>query len=160
MPLIEPSRVDLATEHKIDVWMTGEACRFYVEQRRRFCTFLELLDLYFSAPLCTDCALSDPFVRNEPPDISPKNWKEDVTWCIGEDFLTTIRKERKKAPDFGFRCKHCPATLQPWAGDDVYVVSYCMEDHYRFLLAEPGQIQPSRKRQQQIKNLYGNRCFA
>jgi len=159
MPLIEPTRVDSATDYKINLWMTGEVCRFYVEQRRRFCTFLELLDLYFSAPLCTYCAFSDPFPPNGPPDISPVNWKEDVAWCLGEDFPTTIRKERKRDPDFGFHCKHCDENLQPWAGDDVYVVSYHMEDHYRFPLVRPGQIVPSRTLQRQIKNLYGNRCF-
>ena len=160
MPLIESTRIVSATNHNIDLWMDGEACSFYVEQRRQFCTFLELLDLYFSAPLCTDCALSDPFPPNDPPDISPSSWNEDVAWCLGGDFLTTIRKERKKDPDFGFRCKRCDKNLQPWAGDDVYVVSYYMEDHYRFLLAKPGQVKPSRARQRQIKNLYGNRCFA
>jgi len=160
MPLIEPTRVDLATEYNINRWMTGEACRFYVEQRRRFCTFLELLDLYFSAPLCTDCALSDPFPSYGPPDISLRNWREDVAWCLGEEFLRTIRKERRRDPDFGFRCRHCWTNLQPWAGDDVYVVSYHVEDHYRFPLVRPGQVQPSRALQQQIKDLYENRCFA
>ena len=151
MPLIETTRVDSATDYNINLWMTGEVCRFYVEQRWQFCT----LDLYFSAPLCTYCAHSDPFPPNEPPDISPGTWKEDVAWCLDEGFLTTIRIERNRDPDFGFHCKNCDRNLQPWAGDDVYVVSYHMEDHYRFPLVRPGQIVPSRTLQQQIKDLYG-----
>jgi len=117
------------------------------------------LDLSFSAPLCTYCALSDPFPPNGLPDISPVNWKKDVVWCLGEDFLTTIYEKRKRDPDFGFHCKHCDINLQPWAGDDVYVASYHMEDHYRFPLVRPGQIEPPRKLQRQIKDLYDNRCF-
>jgi 5-methylcytosine-specific restriction endonuclease McrA len=39
------------------------------------------------------------------------------------------------------------------------MVSYHLEDHYRFPLIKPGQIEPSRAVQKKIKNLYGNRCF-
>ena len=159
MPIIEPPHVDPATDHNINLWITGETCRFYVEQRRRFCTFLELLDLHFSAPICEDCALSDMFPPYGPPDISNRSWREDVAWCLGEDVLSTIRKERKEDPDFGFRCKRCYKNLQPWISDDVYVVTYHLEDHYRFPLIKPGQIEPSRTVQRQIKNLYDNRCF-
>lgn len=160
MSRIQPTRPDPATDHMIARWMTGEVCRFYVEQRRRFCTHLELLDLYFSAPLCKSCACSDPFPPSGPPDISPPSWKDDIAWVVGVDVLATVRKERRKDPDFGFRCKRCSTTLQPWAGDDVYVVSYHVEDHYRFPLIRPGQIRPSRAIEQQIKDLYVNRCFS
>lgn len=159
MPRIEPTRPDAATEYEITRWMTGEVCRFYVEQRRRFCNHLELLDLYFSAPLCESCACSDPFPPTGPPDISPRNWSDDIAWVVGEEVLATVRRERRKDRDFGFFCRRCSTILRPWAGDDVYVVSYHVEDHYRFLV-QPGQVEPSRSVQQQIKNLYGNRCFA
>ncbi len=143
--------IDPATDHNLNLWMTGEVCRFYIEKRRRFCTFLELLDLFSTAPLCTYCAFSDPFPPNEPPDISPQNWKDDVSYCLGEDCLKMILNECKRNPDFGIRCKYCNKILQPWEKDDVYVISY----H----LVKLGQIEPSRKLKQQIKNLYGNRCF-
>ena len=99
------------------------------------------------------------FPQDGLPDISSGSWKDDIAWCIGEDFLSTIKKELKEDPYFGLRCKHCDKNLQPWNGDDVYVVSYHLEDHYRFPLIKPGQIEPSRKVQRQIKDLYGNRCF-
>jgi hypothetical protein len=159
MSLIEPTHVDPATEYNINLWITGETCRFYVEQRRQFCSFLEQLDLYFSAPICTECASSDMFPPGGFPDISYRSWKEDVAWCLGEDFLSTIKKELNEDPDFGFRCKHCYKNLQPWARDDVYIVRYHLEDHYRFPLIKQGQIEPSRVVQKQIKSLYDNRCF-
>jgi len=158
---IEPTHLDTATERMITEWVTGEVCRFYVEQRRRFRTYLDLLDLSFSAPLCESCASSDPFLPSGPPDISPRSWRNEIAWVVGgEDVLATVRKERRRDPDFGFRCKRCGTTLQPWAGDDVYVVSYHVEDHYRFPLVRPGQVKPSPATQQLIEDLYGNRCFS
>jgi HNH endonuclease len=160
MSLIQLTRPDRATDHMIAQWMTGEVCRVYVEQRRRFWSHLELLDLYCSAPLCESCAWADPFSPSGPPDISPRSWKDDIAWVVGEDVLATVRKERRKDANFGFICKRCSTTLQPWAGDDVYVVSCHVEDHYRFPLIRPGQIRPSRTIEQHIKDLYGNRCFS
>ncbi len=159
MSLIETPHIDFKTENNIDLWITGETCKFYVEQRRRFCNFLELLDITLSAPMCLDCANSDIFPPDGPPDISCSTWKKDVSSCLGEEFLFTIKKELKDNPGFGFQCKHCYKKLQPWARDEIYVVTYHLEEHYRFPLIASGQIQPSRKIQKQIKNLYDNRCF-
>lgn len=159
MKCIQPKIPDEATEYMINSWMIGEVCRYYVEMRQRFCTYFELLDIYFSAPLCEDCKYSDSFPPYGLPDISPGSWKTNIQWLIGKDVLAIVRKERKKDPGWGFPCKRCATTLRPWEGDDVYVVSYHVEDHYRFPLIQPGQVNPSRKFQKEIKDLYGNRCF-
>ena len=159
MPLIEPTHIDPATEHNIDLWITGETCRFYVDQRRRFCNFIELLDIYFTAPICMDCATSEICPPDGPPDISYNTWEEDIIWHLGEDHLSTIKSELKDGSDCGFLCKRCDKYLEPWAGDDIYIVTYHLEDHYHFPLIRPGQIQPSHARQKQIKDLYDNRCF-
>ncbi len=144
----------------ISQWMSGEVCRFYVGQRRRFCTHLQLLDLWFLAPLCESCAASELFLSHRPPDISSRNWRDDISWVVDDDVLKTIRRERRRDPDFGFHCKRCGTVLRSWDGDDLYVTSYHVEDHYQFPLIRPGQIRPSPKTQELIKDLYGSRCFS
>ncbi len=159
MPLVEVPKIVSAGEYQIDRWMTSEVCYFYVAQRKVHCSFVEILDLWLQAPLCSDCAFSEPFPPQGLPDILPTNWKRDIAWVLGEDALSITVRERRKDSAFGFQCKRCATSLRPWEGDEVYVVSYHLEDHYRFPLIQHGQIEPSKRTQAQIKALYDHRCF-
>lgn len=157
--LVEPSRIDAATEHMIDQWMTSEACAFYVKERRAYCTFLQLLDYWMHAPLCLDCALSQPLPHSRLPDVSPPRWQNDLSWAVGATTLRRTRRALREDPEFAYRCKRCRKLLRPWAGDELYVVSYHLEDHYRFPLVRTAQVEPSNQVKEHIKHLYRYRCF-
>src|SRR5207253_741857 len=52
----------------------------------------------------------------------------------------------------------CGTELRPWWGDDLWVETYHLEEHYSIPL-EPGRRNPSRKLRDQIIRLYDNRCY-
>lgn len=122
--LVEPTNIRAASEYRLDMWMTSEACEFYVKQRRTWCTLLQLLDYWLLAPLCMNCAMSQPLAPSGPPDVSPESWQHDLAWVVGEATLRRTRRALREDPEFAYPCKRCANFLRPWAGDELYVVSY------------------------------------
>lgn len=159
MPILAPYIQTPQEIHEDSLWVREECYRFYVQERRLNCTFMELLDLWLQAPYCLDCALSDPFEGDRDPDIIPMNWEEDLAWKLGQDTLDETKKILNKDPRFAFVCKRCGKELRAWENDELYVVNYHLEENYGIALETPGRQQPSRKLKKQILKLYDNRCF-
>ncbi len=159
MPLIEPCILTGREHHELDLWHKEECYRFYVQQRRQNCSFMEVMNLWLLAPYCGECALSVPFTGNHPPHINPSNWEEDIALEVGHTVLERIKKELRVTTDFALLCKRCGRELKPWIDDKVYVVSYHLEEHYAIPLETPGRRRPSKRLRDQIFKLYDNRCF-
>ena len=159
MPLINPYIPSPQEQHEVELWTKFECYRFYVQQRRMYCTFKQIMDLWLRAPYCTECALSDPFERCRLPDISPNSWECDILLNVGQDIIARTKDLLREDPDYYFSCKHCGKELRPWQNDEIYVVSYHLEEHYGIPLETPGKKNPSKKLKKQIFNLYDNKCF-
>ncbi|HUI06744.1 MAG TPA: HNH endonuclease [Verrucomicrobiae bacterium] len=151
--------IDPALDHAVSIWTQEECYRFYVRQRRLYCSYMELLDLWLQAPVCVDCIQSDPFECLRLPDIGPEAWEEDILITVGETTLTQTQVLLLKNPDFAFECKKCGRSLRPWNGDEVYVVDNHVEGYYGLPMETPGKRQPSGRLRRRIIKLYGNECF-
>ena len=159
MILFEPYIPMSQESYEFDLWEKEECYRFYIKERRRNCTFRQIMDLWLQAPYCSSCALSDPFMQDRPSDINGKNWRDDVSWQLGDETLRRIKKEIRENHDFALICKKCGIGLRPWKGDDVWVVTYHMEEHYKIRLEIPGHKTVSKKVRNQLFALYDRTCF-
>ena len=112
------------------LYFKSEFYRFYVQQRHRYCDYLELLDLWLLAPYCEDCINNDPLEESRIPDILPRGWEVDILCEVGQRTLEMTKVELSKDKDYSFRCKRCWKDLAPWNGNDLYVVRYHLEEHY------------------------------
>ena len=132
MPIISPhvpTRQEVWEERK---WLENECYQLYVRERRSHCTFKELMDLWLRAPCCDECIQSEMFFEEGgPPDIMRENWELDTLLKLGPDTLKLIRSTSVSSPDCGPLCKLCQTVLQPWNGDDICILSYHLEEHYR-----------------------------
>lgn len=160
MPTIQPYIPTRAERHATATWTRDECYRFYVQQRRLNCTFRERMDLWLRAPWCDQCIQSDPLFSGGPPDIMRETWEADLAWSTGEDMLEIIQKARAKDPDFTLRCRRCHGALSPWDGDDVYVQSEHLEEHYSIPMETPGRTAVSERLRRKIVNLYDRACFS
>lgn len=70
MPIIIPHIATPQEQHEDQLWVREECYRFYVQQRREHCNFLELLDLWLRAPYCESCIQSEPDASYGLPEIS------------------------------------------------------------------------------------------
>lgn len=159
MPIIEPDIPTPRESHKMDLWEKEECCRFYIRERRRQCTFRQIMNLWLRAPYCASCAASDPFIYDRPPDIYGRQWRRDISWKLGEDTLRIIKKELRENNNFAIICKKCGNELRPWDEDQVWVVNYHLEEHYGIPLETPGREKPSAKLCGKIIELYNHTCF-
>lgn len=157
---IEPYIPTDQDQYEDALWVRSECYRFYAEQRRLNCSFVEIMDLWLLAPYCIECAITDPFERNRPPDIAPRTWECDLLCKVGMRTLEQTQREFDKDIDFSYLCKRCGKQLRPWKNDEVYVVSYHLEEHYGIPLETPGWKKPYRRLQKQITKLYDNKCFS
>ena len=160
MPLIEPCIPTPKEQHELDLWVKEECYRFYVQQRRLNCTFMEVMDLWLRAPYCMECSLSDSFGSDLSSDINPDTWEEDIAWVVGRPTLERTKRELISNPDFAFLCKKCGREIRPWNDDGAYVVSYHLEEHYGIPFETAGRKSPSKKINKRILKLYDNNCFS
>ena len=142
-------------EHNESLWIEEECYKYYTKNRKDNCNYLELMDLWLRAPYCEDCAQSDPFERNNNPDIMSENWEEDIIWSLGEDTFKTIKSELNENSDFNILCKRCSCELRPWDNNNIHIVSYHLEEHYAIPLATVNKIKPPKKLTNQVIKLYG-----
>ncbi len=160
MPRIVPYIPKPQEQHENDLWIRSECYRFYIQQRRLHCTFMQIMDLWLIAPYCTECASSDPFECDRAPDIAPATWECDLLLNVGLSVLEQAREALHENPRFYFPCKRCGRELRPWEDSEIYVVSYHLEEHYGIPLETPGRKKPSMRLQKQITKLYNNKCFS
>jgi hypothetical protein len=153
-PIIDP-----AADHAANLWVREECYRYYVRQRRRFCSYMEILDIWLRAPYCEDCIQSRWDWSGGLPDISGGNWEVDVLLHLGRGALRRAKAQLRRDRTFAWQCKNCSQELRPWKGDDVYVVSHHLEEHYGIPLETPGRKAPSKKLRSRIFELYDFRCF-
>lgn len=156
IPIVIPSQRE---QHEDDLWIRSECYRFYANERRRHCSYTELMDLWLRAPYCVECGSSGPFQRLRDPDISPTDWKMDLLWEAGPAALANVEDVLAVDSEFCLLCKRCGRELRPWENQALYVVEYHLEEHYGIPIETPGRKQPSRNLQQQVMSLYGNVCF-
>lgn len=159
MILLEPYIPTPRESHEFDLWEKEECYRFYIRERRRNCTFRQIMNLWLQAPYGSSCAASDPFVYDRPSDIAGRHWRADVSWNLGEETLRRIKKEIRENTDFALTCKKCGNKLRPWKGDEVWIVNYHLEEHYGIPLEIPGKKNPSQKLRKKIVELYDGTCF-
>lgn len=159
MAILQPYIPSPQENHKDELWVKKECYRFYVEQRRLNCNFMQVLDLWLLAPHCEDCIHSEPYYNGDWPDITPNSWEDDVVCELGEGVLKETEMELAEDQDFCFLCKRCWKELRPWFHDEIYVVSYHLEEHYGIPLETPGRKSPGKRLAQQIISLYSNTCF-
>ena len=157
--LIEPYIPSDQEQHEDNLWVMSECYHFYAQQRRLHCNFLQIMDLWLSAPYCTECASSDPFEGNGIPDIVPESWEVDLSLSVGQNVLEQTQRALRQNPDFHFLCKKCGRELRPWVNSEIYVVSHHLEEHYGIPLQTPGQRNPRKSLRKQLIRLYDNRCF-
>ena len=147
-------------ENYLDSLWTREECyRFYVRQRRKYCSYLEILDLWLQAPYCESCSQSDFNEQYREPDIASDNWELDVLIHMGNATLKKIKENLRINSDFVFMCKSCGYELKPWDDDQIYVVTYHLEEHYGIPLETGDKRNPSKKLRKKILNLYNRECF-
>ena len=155
VPVILPSQ----DQYYLDLWGRSECYKFYVQERRKNCNFMEIMNLWLRVPHCWICLQSDPLAWNRMPDIRSKNWEDDISWKLGEETLEIIKDVLELDPDFAIQCKRCGSLLRPWEEDEVYVVKYHLEEHYDIPLAIKGKIYPAETIRNQIIKLYDHKCF-
>ena len=159
MPIITPHITTPREQHEDQLWVQEECYRFYIQQRREHCNFLELLHLWLRAPYCDSCIQCEPDVSYSLPEISGDNWQLDVECHLGGALLEYIEDERASDSEFALICKRCGCSLRPWRGDDIFIVDYHLEEHYGIPMETPGKKDPSTKVCKKIKELYDWKCF-
>ncbi|HCO94602.1 MAG TPA: hypothetical protein DIU00_11740 [Phycisphaerales bacterium] len=159
MPIITPHIPTTQELYEAQLWVHEECYRFYVQERRKNCNFLEVLDLWLRAPYCDSCIQSGPDISYGLPEISANNWQQDTAWELGEDLLEYVEAQRAGNPEFALHCKRCDNSLYPWNGDDIYIVDYPLEEHYRIPIETHGKKNPSKRIRKQILALYNGECF-
>lgn len=158
MPILTPYVPTPRETYQAASWVDNECYRFYVRERRRNCTFRELMDLWFRAPCCDQCIQSEVSFSGELPDITGEGWEVDMLLGLGADPLGIIKAALLEDPEFAPLCKRCHAPLCPWEGDDIYVLIYHLEEHYGIPMESPAR-QPSRRLSRLIISLYDRACF-
>ena len=113
MPIIEPYIPTQRESHEIDLWEKEECYRFYVSERRRNCTFREIMNLWLEVPYCSSCAASDAFLFDQLPNISGKHWRDDLSCALGEDTLRRIKREIRKTKYFAIICGNAGMNSDP-----------------------------------------------
>jgi hypothetical protein len=157
MAIIEPITYTNEELYRLDRWTTDECYRYYVDIRRRLCTFRQILDLWLRAPLCDSCALSDPIYRMYPATLAPESWEHDLE-CLDGDASEIIRQRLREDAAFALTCKRCTALLRPWRRDQVWVVHYHLEEHYGIPTEAEARRAPKQMRKA-ILHLYDHQCF-
>ncbi len=157
--LIVPHIPSDRERYEDNLWVKSKCYRFYVEQRRLHCNFLQIMDLWLLAPCCTECALSNPLTGNAIPDILPQSWECDLLLSVCQSVLGQTQTALRENPDFHYFCKTCGRELRPWVDSQIYVVSYHLEEHYGIPLETPPRKKPAIILREQIIGLYDNRCF-
>lgn len=146
-------------DYRLNLWTKGECYRYYIEQRRLYCSYNQILDLWLLAPCCEDCAMSNPFLGDSIPNITPSTWALDILLELGPQKLEEIVRLLSEEPEFAFICKKCGTALRPWDSDSVYVTKYHIEEHYGIPLNTPGRKDPPMRIQKRIISLYERKCF-
>ncbi len=159
MPFLQPVTLSPQFEHEMDLWQKEEVFRFYATQRKINCTFLEIQDLWMQAPYCEDCATRRWDYGGELPDSTPDTWEENLAAILGDDDLVS---ELKRPDDsLGRRsliCHRCHHDIVP-STDDLYVVTYHLEEHFGIDLETPGRTWPGKRLTGQILSIYDGSCF-
>jgi HNH endonuclease len=159
--VFKPSVIHPADMYRNSLWAAEECFRFYVEQRRQFCTYSEILDLWLQAPYCQDCIWVDPLRRYEPADIRGEGWQVDMLLTLGNGaaVVEEIEEILKEDDDYALQCKLCQRDLRPWDKDHLWVVNYHLEERYGIDLRTPGRENPARRVRDRIFHLYDHKCF-
>jgi len=140
-------------------WRLDKVLSHYVDQRVELCDFMERLEITFPAPICCDCRISRYMDIPGLPDISPRNYEEDLDWKVCSGSSEFIQEQLKIDSDFAFQCKLCIKELRPWEMDEFYVTHYSFEELYSVPIVPPHQINPSNKLKEKILEHYGKKCF-
>jgi hypothetical protein len=128
---------------RIGLWLEESCYQYYVKQRRNYCTFTQLMDLWIRAPLCADCEQSAAGFFPRVPDISGDGWESDILIHNGGKLLRQIKKALRRNRDYALTCRRCHRELRPWSGDEVYVEQVHVEEHFGLPMETPGRRQPS-----------------
>jgi hypothetical protein len=161
MSIFRPLNITSKLQHELEIWGREEAYRHYAEVRRRSCEPHQLLDLWMRAPVCSHCVSRYPLRAHDAADIrGGRGWEEDVEWKLGEDTLLGIKRSRIDHDGFALRCKVRGCSLMPWDGDEVFIESYHLEEHFSIPMETGGRISAGRKLRSQIFKVYGGVCFA
>ena len=159
MAIIIPHITTPQEQYEDQLWLREECYRFYVQQRREHCNFLELLHLWLRAPYCESCIQSQPDASYDLPEISGDNWQVDILCHLGGTLLEYIEDQRVSDADFSLICKKCGRALRPWSGDDIFIVDYHLEEHYGIPMETPAKQNPSKRVRKKILSLYHGLCF-
>ncbi len=156
---IEPVELSPALNHELDQFSDGEARKFYVQQRRKNCTFMQIMNLWLNVPVCYGCALEESLTGIVRPYIYGKNWQDEVGYHAGSAVVRRTKRMLHVDADFAYVCKKCGTSLRPWNGDQMSVSHLHLEEHFNIPLEMPGQQNPPVIVRRQIKKLYDYRCF-
>jgi hypothetical protein len=159
MPLLEPVILPDGLSYELSSFRWNEVRKFYIETRRRNCTYMQIMDLWLVVPTCYGCALDQSLDSIVRPFIAPSDWEAGIRAHVGESVLRMTKRQIGDDPDFAYRCKSCCAEVRPWGGDQMSVSHLHLEEHFNIPLEIHGHRKPSASLTKLIHNLYGNRCF-
>jgi 5-methylcytosine-specific restriction endonuclease McrA len=157
--IIEPVELPPELNHQLDEFQNDEVRKFYVRQRRKHCTFMQIMDLWLVVPICYGCALDESCDGIVRPYIESRNWRDAIQDHAGLAVLRRTSRELQLDPDFAYICKKCGTRLRPWNGDQMSVSHLHLEEHFNIPLETPGRRNPSLAVKKLIEKLYDNRCF-
>jgi len=158
-PIIENVELPADLNYEIGRFGNDEARKFYIRERRKNCTFMQIMNLWLVAPLCYSCALDESFDGIIWPYIESKKWQKGIQDYAGLTVLRRTKRELRLDPDFAYICKKCGTQLRPWNGDQMSITRLHLEEHFDIPLETPGHRNPSTAVKKLIERLYGNRCF-
>jgi 5-methylcytosine-specific restriction endonuclease McrA len=158
-PTIEPVQLPPDLNHEIDQLRDAEARKFYVQHRRKSCTFMQTMDLWLIVPICYSCAVENSLTGNIRPYIYAGNWERAIADHAGLTVLRSTKRTMRLNPSFSYICKHCGTHLKPWNGDQMSVSQFHLEEHFNIPIETPGRRHASAWITKLVKNLYGNACF-
>jgi 5-methylcytosine-specific restriction endonuclease McrA len=158
-PIIEPFELSAELNYQLDHFRDNEARKFYVRERRKNCTFMQIMDLWLVVPMCYGCALGESCDGVVRPYIESRNWQSGIQDHAGLTVLRRTKRQLRIDSDFAFFCKKCGTQLRPWNGDQMSVGHLHLEEHFNIPLETPGRRNPSASVKGLVEKLYGNRCF-
>ena len=128
-------------------------------ERRKNCTFMQIMNLWLVVPLCYSCGLDESCDGIVWPWIESRNWQDGIQDYVGLTVLRRAKREMRRDADFAFICRQCGTQLRPWKGDQMSVAHLHLEEHFNIPLQTPGKRNPSAVNKKLIEKLYGNKCF-
>ncbi len=134
-------------------WLEREHRTTFVHYRSTLCSHTDALTIEVPIILCESCfgaKVDGILLMYRGPDVLPESWESDLANILDEDVAESIAQECDSP-----RCQSCRRNLH---GEALYVETVALTERLG-ISDETSRINPSKRRRDEVRRLYGQQCF-